>query len=111
MAEKKSPPSADGKRSLIEPEHAELSVRRAVTQTDHHHLLRLHRGDNQRQVLVLLVEGVKKRQLLRPVRRIIHRVEVEGQRQRGLRERGNELIHEHVAESFQRGDGDLVLEA
>src|SRR4051794_31513869 len=47
----------------------------------------------------------------RHVGRVIHRVEVEGQRQRRLNERGDELIHEDLTQPFQRGDVDLVLEA
>jgi hypothetical protein len=44
---------------------------------------------------------VKQRQLLRPVRRVVHRIEIEGQRQRRFGERGEKLIHEHVAKLFQ----------
>ena len=65
----------------------------------------------KRQILVLLVEAVEQGQLLRPVGRVVHGVEVEGQRQGRLRERGDELVDEHVAQAEQGGDVDLVLEA
>ena len=57
---------------------------------------------HQGQILVLLVEAVEQRQLLGAVRRVVHGVEVEGQRPRRLGEGGDELIDEHVTQSFQR---------
>ncbi len=82
-----------------------------MTQADHHDLIVVGTGDDQGQILELLVEGVEQGELLRPVRRVIHGVEVESQCQRGMSEGSDELIDEHLAQSFQRGDVDLVLEA
>ena len=48
--------------------------------------------------------------MLRTVGRIVHRVEVEGERDGRVRERGDELVDEHVAESEQGRDVDPVLE-
>ncbi len=84
---------------------------RAVTQAEHHHLIRVRRRQHQGQILVLLVEAVEQGQLLRPVRRVVHGVEVESQRPGRLRERGDELVHEQGAQPEQRADVDLVLKA
>jgi hypothetical protein len=45
------------------------------------------------------------------VGRVVHRVEIEGQRERRLRERGDELIHEQFAEPKQGLDVDVVSAA
>jgi hypothetical protein len=89
----------------------ESGVRAAVPQADHHDQVVVGAGDNERQILVLLVVAVEEDQLLTAVRGVIHGIEVEEQVARRRGERGEELVDQGVAQAFQRGDVDGVLKA
>ena len=67
-------------------------------------------GDDQGQVLVLVVVVVPAGQLLVAVGGVIDGVEVERQAARRDREGVQELADEELAEPFERGDGDRILE-
>jgi HKD family nuclease/diadenosine tetraphosphate (Ap4A) HIT family hydrolase len=83
----------------------------ARPQRQHHELVVVGAGDDQGQVLVLVVVAVPERQLLVAVGRVIDRVQVERQvRGRGV-EGGDELVKEHVAQPLEGFDADGVLEA
>ena len=81
-----------------------------MPQPEHYEFVVLGAGDLEREVLILLIKPVEQRELLRPVRRVVHGIKVEGQRDWRLRERGDELVDEHVAEAEPGGDVDPVLE-
>ena len=83
----------------------------ARTQRQQDELVVVGAGDEQRQILVLVVVAVPEGQLLIPVCRIIDGVEVEGQMFGRGRERSDELIDEQIAEAEQGGDVDDILEA
>jgi hypothetical protein len=68
-------------------------------------------GDDQGQVLVLVVIAVPEGQLLLAVGRVVHGVQVERQVARRCVEGGDELIDEHVAQALEGLDADRVLEA
>jgi hypothetical protein len=83
----------------------------AGPQGQHDELVVVGAGDDQRQVLVLIVVAVPEGQLLVPVGRVIHGVEVERQvAGRGV-EGGDELVNEDVTESLEGLDRNGVLEA
>jgi hypothetical protein len=82
-----------------------------MPQADHRDRVGLGTGNDERQILVLLIEAMKQSELLRTVRRVVDCVQIEGERQRRLGERGDELIDERFTKLLQRGDVDLVLEA
>jgi hypothetical protein len=73
-------------------------------------LFRVGAGDNQRQVLVLVVAAGRKGQLLMTMGRVINGIEVEGQVSRRGVEGGDNLVEEHVTQPFERLDGDGILE-
>jgi hypothetical protein len=82
-----------------------------VTQTEHHDVVGPFAGNDQGQILVLLVVTVKECELLIAVGRVIDGVEVEGERDGWFGEGRDELIDEDVAEPPERRDVDEVLEA
>src|SRR5262249_31992926 len=68
-------------------------------------------GDEQGEVLVLLVVAVKQRQLLLPMGRIIDGIEVQEQLPGRYGEAGDELVDQHIPQALQGGDRDGVLPA
>ena len=89
---------------------AEGGVTGAVPQPDQQDHVVLGAGDDDRQVLILLVVAVEHDQLLLPVRRVVEGVEVEGEVRRRRVEGLEEQIDQHVAQPPQVGDRDGVLE-
>jgi hypothetical protein len=83
----------------------------ARPQGQHHELVVVDAGNDQRQVLVLVVVAVPEGQLLVAVSRVIDGVQVEGQVTRRGVEGREELVNEDVAQLLEGRDGDGVLEA
>ncbi|HKI31791.1 MAG TPA: hypothetical protein VKA46_07975 [Gemmataceae bacterium] len=83
----------------------------AVPQGEHHELVVVRTGDDQGQVLVLVVVAVPEGQLLLAVGRVIDGVQVERQMARWGVKGGDELVEEHVPQPLEGLDGDRILEA
>src|SRR5262249_38083796 len=86
------------------------SMGATVSQRHTHNQIVVGAGDDQGQVLVVVVVVGPEGQLLMTVRGVIDGVEVDGQVLRRFAERGDELVNEQHAQAFQGGDVDLVLE-
>ena len=90
--------------------HSQGCLAGAVSQADQEHHVVLGAGDDDRQILILIIVSMKHDQLLLAMRGVVEGVDVEREMAWRLIERLDEQVDQHVAQPPQVGDRDSVLE-